>query len=523
MSTGKMIAKAAGFMMAATLISRALGYVRDVAIYSWFGQNYITDAYNAAFSVPDFIYMLLVGGALSSAFIPVFSSYLARQEEDEAWEVASILFNVTVVFLLALIALGLVYTRSLILLLVPKLPAESISLAVLLTRVMFIQTFFMAVNGIALGILNSRQHFTSPAVGAIFYNLGIIAVGLAMAHKWGIMAFSIGVVTGSVLNLAVQIPALLKSGIRYYPSFDLKNPGFRQIMILMLPVLIGLSVTQINLFVNQNLASGLAEGSISALRLAQRIMQLPIGIFGVPVAMAVFPAMTTMVAKKEMSDFKRTFSLGLRSVFLITIPAGVGMMALREPIVQLFFQQGKFDAGDTSATAMALFFYAIGLFAYSALQLLNRIFYSLKDTITPVVTGIVAIAANIALSMVFVRFMQHQGLALAYSVAGIINIVMLIGILKRRLGTIDGGKIFKSLGIAVLASGIMYLAASETTLLLKSVLDFAPKLNQLIMVVSGVGVGVVVYSAIILMFRLEETQLVMGLIRKRIPGFNFLG
>lgn len=507
--------------MVATLLARLLGYVRDMVIYSWFGQSYITDAYNAAFSIPDFIYMLLVGGALSSAFIPVFGSYLARQEEEQAWKVASIVFNFTVLVMLVLIALAVVYTKPLILILVPKLPSASIDLAVTLTRVMFIQTFFMAVNGMSLGILNSHRHFTSPAVGAIFYNLGIIVVGLAMAHRWGIMAFSVGVVLGSILNLAVQIPALRRAGIRYYPSLDLRDPGFRQIMVLMVPIVLGLSVTQINLFVNQNLASGLAEGSISALRLAQRVMQLPIGIFGISIAMAVFPTMTAQVAKEEIKDFKRTFSLGLRAVFLITIPAGVGLMALREPIIGLLFQYGRFDAGDTLATAEALFFYSAGLFAYSALQLLNRIYYALKDTLTPVIVGAVAIAINIALSITLVQIMQHRGLALAYSVAGIVNIILLIGILRLRLGNIDGGRIIRSLAISVGASGIMYLAVRGTVLQLQNLLNFAPKMNELIMVVAGIGAGVLIYGVIVLIFRMEETRLVMSLVRNRLPGLRF--
>jgi putative peptidoglycan lipid II flippase len=172
---------------------------------------------------------------------------------------------------------------------------------------MFIQTILMALNGITLGILNSKQDFFWPAIGSILYNIGIIVIGLALAHIWGITAFAIGVVIGALFNLLVQIPSLIKNGIKYYPSFDLRHPGFRQIMILMLPVLIGLSVTQINLFVTQNLASGLAEGSISALRLAQRIMQLPIGIFGISIAMAVFPSMTAQAERNELPNFKRTF------------------------------------------------------------------------------------------------------------------------------------------------------------------------------------------------------------------------
>lgn len=523
MSNRKTIVKAASFMMIATLLARLLGLVRDMVFYTWFGRSHVTDAYNAAFSIPDLIYMLLVGGALSSAFIPVFSSYLACDKEEDAWRTASIVFNYIMLGLLALIILAEIYTRPLMLVLVPDLPPAEITLAVTLTRVMFIQTVFMALSGICMGILNSKNHFFAPAIGSILYNVGIIVVGLALAQVWGIMAFSIGVVVGSILNLLIQIPFLLKAGLKYYPSFNYHDPGFKKIMTLMVPVLMGLSVTQINLFVTQNLASGLAEGSISALRLAQRIIQLPIGIFGIPIAMAVFPTMNALVARNEISVFKRTFSLGLRAIFLITIPAGVGLIALREPVIQLLFQQGKFTAADTVSTGLPLLFYCFGLFAYSGIQLLDRVFYSLQDTLTPMLLGIASIAINIIFSILLVDYMQDRGLALAYSLAGILNLLMLIGILKWRLASIDGFKIMRSLIISAVASGVMYLSVTWTSNYMKTVLTLAPKVNELINVLSGIGIGVVIYGAIILLFKLEETQLILDLVKKRIPSLKFLG
>lgn len=518
---GKTIAKVAGFLMVTTLMARLLGYVRDMVIYSWFGQTYITDAYNAAFSIPDFIYMLLVGGALSSALIPVLGQYLARGEEEDAWKVTSLILNWTVLFLALLIILGMIYTRTLIAILVPHLPPETIELASGLTRVMLIQTFFMALSGISMGVLNARKHFTLPAMGGILYNLGIILVGIMLARQWGIMAFSAGVVVGSVLNFAVQIPALVRAKIRYYPILNPNHPGLKQILILMIPVVIGLSVTQINLFVNQNLASGLPEGSISALRLAQRIMQLPIGIFGISVAMAVFPTMTEQVARRNFPEFKRLFSLGLRGVFVITIPAALGLMAMREPLIALLFQQGHFDANDTLATAQALFYYSMGLFAYSALQLLNRVFYSLKDTVTPVLTGIAAIILNIALSILWVQPMGHEGLAMAYSVAGVFNMLLLIALIRRRLEHIGGRVLVRSFLVSGLASLVMYAGARCGAACVASWLTFTPKVNAFIMVMTGTGLGVAIYGIIISVFHLEETDLVLNIIKKRLPGIRF--
>jgi len=239
---------------------------------------------------------------------------------------------------------------------------------------MFIQTFFMALNGFSMGILNSYNHFASPAIGSLVYNLCIILFGMAFVKQLGIAAFSFGVVIGAVLNFAVQIPALRKVGMKYTFSFDYRDKGFRQIMILMIPVLAGLGVVQLNLFVTQNLSSGLGAGTISALNLAQRIMNLPIGIFAVSIATAIFPTMTALTARGELGMFKRSSSLGLRAIFLVTIPASLGLMAIGEPLIKLLFQQGQFTPAMATATNEALFFYCFGLFAYSSIQVLNRSF-----------------------------------------------------------------------------------------------------------------------------------------------------
>lgn len=523
MSNGRSIAGAAGFMMAATMIARLLGLVRDIVIYSWFGQEYITDAYNAAFSIPDFLYMMLVGGALSSAFIPVFSGYLARKQDKEAWQVASIVFNYTIGLLLVLVFIAILKTKALVMLLAPDLPPAMIDLTVTLTRIMFIQTFFMAVNGITLGILNSHGHFTTPAIGSILYNIGIIGVGIGLASRWGIMAFSAGVVIGAALNLAVQIPVLVKIGVRYTPSFNYRHPGFQKILLLMVPVMLGLSVSQINLFVTQNLASGLDAGSISALRLAQRIMQVPVGVFGISIAMAVFPALTAMAANGELHSFRRTFSLGLRAIFLITVPAGLGIIVIREPFIRLFFEHGQFTSADTHATASVLMFYALGLFAYSAQQLLNRAFYALNDTVTPVFIGATSIAVNILLSILWVQTMGSEGLALAYSLAGLFNMLLLTILLKVKLHSIDGYKLARSLTITLGASIIMYIGASYCVRVLEHSLGLALAAQDLLTVMLAIAVGILIYGAIVISLKLEETEIIIGIIKNKLPGIGIRG
>jgi len=404
-SGGNRVMRTAGFLMIMMVLSRLLGYVRDIFIYNQFGQNRITDAYNAAFTIPDFLYSILVGGALSSVFIPVFSSYVARGEEDDAWHVSSIVLNWVLLFLAVGITLGCFFTPQLINLLVPGFDPASMELTVTLTRIMFCQVIFMSLAGISQGILQSYNHFVTPAIGSVLYNVGIIAGGLLLAvpieAKWpgyGIAAFSIGVVLGSMINFFVQAPTLKKVGFRYYPSLNLRHPGVKQLLSLMLPVLIGLSVSEINLIVNQNLASTLSDGMIAALRQAQRLMQLPIGVSAIAIAVAIFPTLTSQAATDQMKGFRNTFSLGLRSVLYITVPFSAAMAVLREPLIRFMFEfaGGKFHAEDTQATAYALLFYCIGLFAYSSIHVLSRTFYALKDTKTPVFCAVCALICNIA-------------------------------------------------------------------------------------------------------------------------------
>ncbi len=511
------VLRAAGFIMAAMFISRILGYLRDVVIYAWFGQNRLTDAYNAAFSIPDFLYMLLVGGALSSALIPVFSSYVATNKEDEGWEVLSTVFNLVMVLMLVGIGLGVVFTPQLVeKVLVPGFDDETTALTVRLTRIMFAQAFFMALSGISMGVLNSYKHFTSPAIGSVLYNLAIIGVGVLLADRFGVAGFSIGVVIGAMANFGVQLPALLRVGLRYRPAFHFRHPGVVKIASLMVPVLLGLSVTQLNLFVNQNLASTLSPGAVAALRTGQRLMMLPVGIFALAVSVAAFPTLTGQVARKEMDEFRRTMSLGLRSIVFLNLPAAAALIALREPVVRFLFQQGKFTADATQATGIALLYYAIGLVAYAAIHMLNRVFYAMHDTRTPVGVGVATIAVNIALNFALIRPMGHGGLALAYSVAGLFNMFVLMYLLRPRLGHLGGGELAVSFGKILLASVMMGFFMFGVADVLGGFLNLEWKVHQAVHVLVPLSIGALVYGGMALAFRMEEGKLAWGMLRRRL-------
>lgn len=513
------VAKAASIVMVAILVSRILGFLRERAVAEVFGRTATTDVFFAAFALPDLMYQLLVGGALSSAFIPVFTQYLAKDEEQEAWHVASIFLNATFLILLLVMILGVIFTPSLAPLVGVGFTGEQKDLLVLLMRVTFPAVFFTALAGLCMGVLHSYQKFLTPALGPIIYNLGQILGAYFLGPIVGIMGMAVGTVLGAMGNFSIQFPEVWRRARKHYrPVLNFRHPGIRRMGELMLPAVLGLSISQVNVIVSQNLASTLETGSIVALRLANRLINFPLGIFAMGISTAVFPTLARLVARGERNEFIRTLSFGLRIVFFITIPSALGMAFLRVPIVRLLFESGEFTSADTAATAFALLFYVPGLFAQAALQVTTRGFYSLQDTRTPVKIGFVTVLVNLLLSLGFLNFtnLGAGGLALAYSLSSIFNVLLAFAILGRRLpGLLQG-----SLGITLLkstaASLVMGISAAWTASMLGSRLGLAGKGAQLIQTFGAIGVGVLVYLVLSLVLRMEETQFVFRLLEGRL-------
>lgn len=505
----------AGMLMITMSISRVLGYVRDVVMVGEFGMSPQTDAYTAAFQIPDFFYYILVGGALSSAFIPIFSGYIANKQEEDGWIVASTVLNTVLIIGSVLIALGLVFAPQLVRLLV-EFKEESFALTVLLTRVMFAQSFFMCLSGISQGILHSYKRFSAPAIGSMLYNLAIVAIGMIFSEKIGILAFTLGVVFGAFLNFAVQIPDLISIGFKYRPVLDYHHPGVQKFFRLLGPVLLGLSVTHLNLFITTNLGSRLGEGVITALHYAQRIMQLPVGIFAIAIAVAVFPTMTSHAARGEIDLYLKDLSLGFRTIIFITLPAAVGLAVLRLPIVRAMYLLGKGTMDSVEVASTALLFYCVGLVGYSAQQLLNRGFYALQDSKSTVVINVMSIIVNIVLSFVLVQPLGYIGLATAYSVSGLVSMVLLLVFLRRKLGHMDGRRMLQSALQCVLASAIMAAAVLLFTHWSEGAWDMTNKMVQVMQVIGGVVIGAIVYGAAALAMRMEETELVLSIVKRKV-------
>jgi putative peptidoglycan lipid II flippase len=515
------VAKAATIVMIAILVSRILGFIRERAVAEVFGRTATTDVFFAAFALPDLMFQLLVGGALSSAFIPVFTHYLAKEEEQEAWYVASVFLNATFLILLAIMFLGVIFTPSLAPLVGMGFTGEQRELLVLLMRVTFPAVFFTALAGLCMGVLHSYQRFLLPALGPIVYNLGQILGAYLLGPVIGIMGMAVGTVLGAVGNFSIQFPTVVRKAAQHYrPILDFKHPGIRRMVELMLPAILGLSISQVNVIVSQNLASTLETGSIVALRLANRLINFPLGIFAMGISTAVFPTLARLTAKGEKEEFSRTLSFGLRIVFFITIPSAFGMAFLRVPIVRLLFESGEFGAADTAATAFTLLYYVPGLIAQAALQVTTRGFYSLQDTKTPVKIGFYTVVLNFLLSLAFLQWSRlgAGGLALAYSLSSMFNMILALAILNRRVGGFVDGRLWSTVIKAALASLVMGLTAFSAASLLTNQLSMASKLGQLIQTFAAIGAGVLVYMALSVILRMEETQFVIDLIKRKVRG-----
>jgi putative peptidoglycan lipid II flippase len=457
-SSTRQIVRAATLVMALFLLSRIAGLAREMIIGARFGTSAELDAYLAAFRVPDLLFQLVAGGALGSAFIPVFTGCLTRRDLTGAWRVFSAVTNLVLIILTGFAVLAALAAPWLVsTILAPGFSPEQQALTVSLMRWMLISTIVFGVSGIVMGVLNSFQHFLLPALAPLIYNLSIIAAALFLAPSLGVYALVIGVVAGSLLHLDVQLFGLWWYGARYRATLGLRDPNVREVGRLMAPRVLGLAVVQINFWVNTLLASGLAVGSISALNYAWLLMLLPQGIAAQAVATAAFPTFAALEARGRHDELRHTVSSTLRGVLFLTIPAAAGLFVWRVPLIRLLLERGEFTARSTEMTAAALAFYAFGLIGHSVVEIVARAFYAVHDTRTPVAVGVGAMALNVLLSVMLIVPMQHAGLALANTLATSIEMVLLVWLLARRLAGLEWEQLATTIVRAGAATLVMAL------------------------------------------------------------------
>ncbi len=510
------IARAAGLVMALFVVSRALGLVREMVISHQFGTGGNLDAYLAAFRLPDILFQIVAGGALGSAFIPTFAAYLAHDDEESAWRLASAVINLVLILTTTLAVLAALLAPWLVRdVIAPGFDPARQALTTSLMRLMLITPVIFGVSGIVMGILNARQHFLLPALAPILYNLGIVGGAVALAPTMGVRGLAWGVVGGALAHLLVQVPGLARHGMRYAPLLGLRDAGVHEVGRLMLPRMLGLAAVQVNFLVNTILASGLAAGSLAALNYAWLLMLLPQGIFAQSVATAAFPTFSAQAARGQRAEMRSTLAATLRAVLYLALPAAVGLIVLRVPLVALVFQRGAFTATSTRTVAVALAFYALGLPAHSAVEIVVRAFYAMHDTKTPVAVGVAAMGLNIALSLAFLPAFEalgwapHAGLALSNSLATTAEMGVLLAIIRRRLDGLEGRRLAASLARIGFSAAAMGAAAWALAGLLSTA-------GTWLAAGTAIAAGIVVYGGISVALGAPEPRSVWGMLRPRV-------
>ena len=450
----KHIIKSAGIIGFATVVSRILGFVRDIIIAKFFGTARYAEAFVVAFRIPNMLRDLVGEGATNAAFVPVLSEYLVKKKE-EFWELANIILNLLLITLSVITILGIIASPIIVKLIAPGFlnDPEKFSTTVKLTRIMFPYILLIGLSAYAMGVLNSLKHFSAPAFAPCLLNVAIIICAMV----WGesVMGLAIGVLIGGVLQLSIQVPVLYKKGLDFYFTKRLRHPAAKKIGILLVPRILGSCVYQLNLFINTVLASlsnivGL--GGVAALYYANRIFQFPLAIFGIAIAQAALPTMSREALETESAKLKQTLSFSLRAINFIIVPASVGLIVLAVPITRTLFERGRFDHYSTLITANALVFYSIGLFSYAGIKILVTCFYSLKDTLTPVKIASISLGLNVLLNIMLMFPLRIGGLALATSISGIANFFLLFMILRKKIGCLDGYRILASFIRVTIAS-----------------------------------------------------------------------
>ena len=516
-TANRQIARAAGTVMLAILFGQLMGLVRSILVAGAFPAAEL-DAFSAANRVSETLFTLIAAGALGSAFLPTFTALLVKNERVSAWRLASSMVNlVTLVLSLAAVLATWFAPQIVRYLLAPGLAQDPhlFALTVSLLRIQAVSAVLFGLGGLVISILNAHQVFFIPQITAAMYQIGQIFGVLVLGRWMGIYGLAWGVVVGSVLFLIIQLPAVFKLKGAFAFSLGGRNPDVRRVIQLMGPRVFGTAIVQLNFWVNNNLGSRMGEGSLISLAYGFMLMLMAQAAIAQSVAIAALPTFSAQYALGQLDEMRRSLASTLRAMILLALPASVGLILLARPIVSMLYERGKFTALTAEMTAWALIWYAAGLLGHSLMEVLTRAFYAQQETRTPVLIGAIAMGLNIVFSFLFASWfrqlgwMPHGGLALANSLATALEATALFAVMRRRLDGVEGSFIargFAACALATLSMGISLWFWLEIT----------GSLPRWIVALGGVGLGGLVYSAVVLLLRVPEVQLIVGAVRRKL-------
>lgn len=546
---GRSVARSAGVVSIAVMFSRVLGLVRETVFARFFGAGFLYDAFVVAFKIPNILRDLFAEGALSAAFVKVFTDYQIRRNENEAWRLASLVFNVLAVVMSSITVVGILAAPYFVPLLAWRFPPEKAALAVTLTQIMFPFILLVALAALAMGVLNTKGRFGIPASASTAFNIASIVFGLSMAYwlsgggweisidknavpsdaaQWAIIGMAVGTLIGGAAQLLIQVPSLLGVGFRFSPVLDMLDPGVKRVMRLMGPAIIGTSAVQVKVLVDVFVVSGI-EGGQSWLSYAFRLMQFPIGVFGVAIGTAAIPTLSRLASEENVVKFRSTLSDAMKLVFLLTVPSACGLIVLGDPIISLIYEGGRFRSFDTDMTAWALAAYSIGLAGYAAIKVLSPSFYALDDARTPmyVSVGSILVHAPTSFGMMYLlsqvgvtperpNGFGHVGVALATSIVALVNFFALTLLMRRRIGRLNGREIAAALAKIALASGAMSAVCYFSYHYIEGQLASRSFAALLIEAFVPIGLGGITFFAMAKLLRISEVEQVAAMLRRKL-------
>ena len=514
------IAKATGLMMATVLLSRILGLVRDATISHFFGRGAQTDAYNAAFTVPDLLFYLLQSGAMSSTIVPIITEYRQKGDHKTAEDTVNIVATTIFVVIGLAIVIMWIKARALTILLNPGFDEQRIAMSVPLTRILLPAQIFFYLGGLQMGVLYSRKEFLVPALGPVIYNAGIIFGGLVLRYWLGIHGLVWGAVGGALIgNFLLPTVRVAQLGIKQRLNFAVTHPAALKVWKMLLPMGLGVALPNIDQIVNKFYASYLGNGETTAMMNSYRLMLLPIGVFAQAMSLAVYPTLSQQAAENDLKGLRATMSSSLRNILFLTVPASVLMYILADPVITFLLQSGKFHQADTTATTAVLQTLSLGIFAWSSQSLLTRGFYAVQNSRVPVASGIVVSVIFLFMNwyVVFHTQMGVAGLGLATSIAAAIHATALLFLLRHRLKGLEAARLARSFFNTIIASAGMAVVSLAARHVLGSHLadTMAPKLGALIVLCVAGGAGIASFVVIAWALRMSELHNAIGMFRRR--------
>jgi putative peptidoglycan lipid II flippase len=518
--------RATGIVGLAVLCSRALGLIREQIFAGLFGAGKNLDAFLMAFRLPNLLRDLFAEGALSTAFITTFSGQIAKEGDESAWRLANKVATLTAVFMSVVTLLGIIFAPQLVDLLTWwSWPPDKTALTISLTRIMWPFMLLVSLAALVMGMLNAKHVFGPPAMASSYFNLGSIISGVAIGWwldpRFGarsLTGLAIGTLVGGLWQLTAQFPSLRRVGYRYHADFHWRDQGVRTVLTLMAPAVIAASAVQVNVLINSGFAASLGNGPVSWLNIAFRLMQLPLGIFGVAIGTVTLPLASKSAALGNIDEFRGILASGMRLAFLLTVPSAIGLAMLASPIISVIYQHGRFTAEMTRQTAGALQFYAIGLVAYSALKVLTPAFYAIGKRNTPMLVSFLAIGTNLFLNWLFTFRLRwgHRGLAFSTSIVATINFLLLYALMWQQTRGLESRRMFSALAKICLAAGLMALvcwAANHWCLDSWEHLRFVQKLCALL---GTIVVSAAIFFGMALLLGVDELRDIFDLVRRRV-------